>query len=118
MSNFNVDNNLDNNDDAIRAKLLGLEIENGSINYGIVSNFKYEFTGYETIMIALTDKGNEIDCHQLLRFMYLIDMKNNGKQIVYPDGTDYSNRVFGPQRKRNAKVLNNSSYISPNNLIS
>jgi hypothetical protein len=50
--------------------------------------------------------------------MYLIDMKNNGKQIVYPDGTDYSNRVFGPQRKRNAKVLNNSSYISPHNLIS
>ena len=61
MSNLNVDNNVDNNDDAIRAKLLGLEIENGSINYGIVSNFKYEFTGYETIMIALTDKGNEIE---------------------------------------------------------
>ena len=82
MTNLNVDNNPNNNDDAIRAKLLGLEIENGSINYGIVSNFKYEFTGYETIMIALTDKGNEIDCHQLLRFMYLIDMKNEGERCV------------------------------------
>ena len=118
MTNLNVDNNPNNNDDAIRTKLLGLEIEDCSINYGIVSNFKYEFTGYETIMIAFTDKGNEIDCHQLLRFIYLIEMKKNGKQIVYPDGTDYSNRVFGPQRKRNAKVLNNSSYISPHNLIS
>jgi hypothetical protein len=117
MSNVNLqsDDNLDDNH--IRTRLLGLEIENGHLNYGTIVKFKYEFNNHDTRMFAVTDKDNEIDVDQLLQLLFLIDCKKNGVQVVYPDGSDYSKRVFGPKRKHNAKAIVGSSYINPAHLI-
>jgi len=117
MSYNNVDIN-DNYDDIhIRTKLLGLEVENGYLNYGTIVNFKYEYTNHDTRMFAVTDKDNEIDVDQLLQLLWLIECKRNKVEVVYPDGTDYSKRVFGPKRKNSAKAIVGSSYINPANLI-
>jgi hypothetical protein len=44
-------------------------------------------------------------------------MKNAGKEIVYPDGTDYSKRKFGSQRKARTSAITGLSQIHPSHYI-
>lgn len=98
-------------------KLINLEIVDNNINYGSVVKFKYYHTVHETIMCVITDKDYEFDAAQLLSIMRQIELQEQGIKIVYPDGSDYSKRVFGPKRKRRAKVINSSSHIHPSQLL-
>lgn len=98
-------------------KLINLEIVDNNINYGSVVKFKYYHNTYETIMCVITDKDYEFDAAELLSIMRQIELQEQGIEIVYPDGSDYSKRVFGPKRKQRAKVINSSSHIHPSHLL-
>ena len=98
-------------------KLINLEIVDNNINYGNVVSFKYYHTTYETIMCAITDKDYEFDVAQLLSIMRQIELQEQGIEIVYPDGSDYSKRVFGPKRKQKVSVVNSHLQIHPSHLL-
>ena len=101
----------------IQNKVLGIEISFGSKNFGTITHFKQTYTGYETTISAITDKDYEFDLDDLLSFIWRINMKNAGKEIVYPDGTDYSKRKFGSQRKARTSAITGLSQIHPSHYI-
>jgi|LakMenE01Jun11ns_1017448.scaffolds.fasta_scaffold9670615_2 hypothetical protein len=98
-------------------ELLGTEIVAGKVNYGFIVSFKYTYTGYETITSAITDKDYEFDMAQLLSFIRQIELRNANIAIVYPDGSDYSKRKFGSQRKARTSAITGNSQIHPSHYL-
>jgi hypothetical protein len=98
-------------------QLLGTEIVAGAVNYGFIVSFKYTYTGYETITSVLTDKDYEFDMAQLLSFIRQIELRNANIAIVYPDGSEYSKRKFGSQRKARTSSITGNSQIHPSHYL-
>ena len=98
-------------------ELLGTEISAGKTNYGKVTHFKYEYTNDDTRVSAVTDLDFEFDVVQLLSFIWQINCRNAGIEIVYPDGTDYSKRKTGPQRKAKTSAITGHSQIHPSHYL-
>lgn len=105
--------------DFINAEVIGLAIDFGKISYGVVIYIKEEITVKETRYYAITDKDYAID-YAVIEQLFIM-MNDRQKMIdnpnylgtVYPDGSEYSKRVFGPKKKQIAKLINNSVQIHP-----
>lgn len=122
-NNNSADNNVVNSEDNSLEKLMiGIEVNDGLIQYGIVKFIKEYSDGYEVIYYAVTDKGYEINTSIILEFFRLMRVKKqmdenpNYSGIAYPDGTNYSKRVFGPKGKYKAHSINGSMIIHPSRL--
>lgn len=94
-------------------KLFGLEIAFGTVEYGVITHFKDITFQRETNTYAITNKGFEFECEQLLYILCLIQAKAEGREIVYPQGSDYAQSWTKPKRKRSAKVVDGSMFIHP-----
>ena len=94
-------------------KLIGLELAFGTTEYGAITHFKDITERRDTRTYAVTDKGFEFECNQLLDLLLLIQMKAEGKEIVYPQGSDYAQSWVKPKRRRNTKVVDGSMFIHP-----
>ena len=100
-------------------EVIGLAIDFGKISYGIVIYIKEEITNSEIRYYAITDKDYAVDYAVIEQlFIMLNDVQKkidnpNYLGIVYPDGTKYSNRVFGPKKKQKATLINSSQQIHP-----
>ena len=124
LDNDNTHNNnvVNLEDNSLENLMIGIEVNDGLIEYGIVKFIKEYSDGYEVIYYAVTDKGYEINTTIILEFFRLMrikqEMKNNPNYlgIGYPDGTDYSKRVFGPKGKYKAHSINGSMIIHPSRL--
>lgn len=94
-------------------KLIGLELAFGTTEYGTITHFKDISERRDTRTYAITDKGFEFECNQLLDLLLLIQMRAEGKEIVYPQGSDYAQSWVKPKRRRNTKVVDGSMFIHP-----
>lgn len=94
-------------------KLIGLELAFGTTEYGTITHFKDITERRDTRTYAITDKGFEFECNQLLDLLLLIQMRAEGKEIVYPQGSDYAQSWVKPKRRRNTKVVDGSMFIHP-----
>lgn len=122
-NNNSADNNVVNlEDNSLEKLMIGIEVNDGLIEYGIVKFIKEYSDGYEVIYYAVTDKGYEINTSIILEFFRLMRVKKqmdenpNYSGIVYPDGTNYSKRVFGPKCKYKAHSINGLMIIHPSRL--
>ena len=124
LSNDNNHNNnvVNSEDNSLEKLMIGIEVNDGLIEYGIVKFIKEYSDGYEVIYYAVTDKGYEINTAIILEFFRLMRIKQQMKDnpnylgIGYPDGTEYSTRIFGPKSKYKAHSINGSMIIHPSNL--
>lgn len=97
--------------------LVGLEVADGNKDYGTVVRIRIVQTNSQTTYYAVTNRNAEIEAGILLELIRIHrDMEKqkanpNYLGIAYPDGSDYSKRVMGPQRKRQAKVVGAASQI-------
>lgn len=94
-------------------RLLGLELAFGKVEYGTITHFKGITERNDTHIYAVTDKGFEFECEQLMYLLKLIQLKSEGVEIVYPEGSDYAESWTKPKRKRKASILDGSSFIHP-----
>ena len=124
IDNYNKHNNdvINSDDNSMEEIMIGLEVNDGAIEYGIVQSIKEYSDGFEIIYYAVTDKGYEINTSIILEFFRLMRIKDymeknpNYLGIAYPDGSDYSKRVFGPKGKYKAHSINGSMIIHPSRL--
>lgn len=109
----------DNEQDFMEAEVIGLAIDFGKVSYGVVIYIKEEITNSEIRYYAVTDKDYAVDYAVIEQLFIMLDDNQkkidnpNYSGIVYPDGTDYSKRVFGPKKKQQAKLINSSQQIHP-----
>lgn len=94
-------------------KLFGLELAFGTTEYGTITHFKDITERRDTRTYAVTNKGFEFECEQLLDLLLLIQMRAEGKQIVYPQGSDYAQAWTKPKRKRQTRIVDGQSFIHP-----
>jgi hypothetical protein len=94
-------------------KLLGIELAFGKVEYGTITHFKGITERKETNFYAVTDKGFEFECEQLMYLLKLIELKAKGIEIVYPEGSDYAQNWTKPKRRRRTSVIDGSSFIHP-----
>ena len=105
--------------DFINTEVIGLAIDFGKVSYGVVIYIKEEITSREVRYYAITDKDYAIDYAVIEQlFIMMTDAQKkidnpNYLGIVYPDGTKYSNTVFGPKKKQKATIINSSQQIHP-----
>ena len=94
-------------------KLFGLELAFGTTEYGTITYFKSCDKQRDIRTYAVTDKGFEFECEQLMYLLRLIELKANGVEIVYPQGSDYAENWVKPKRSRKGNVITSSSFIHP-----
>jgi len=94
-------------------KLIGTELSFGTTEYGAITHFKSVTIQRDEITYAITDKGYEFECQELLYIMRLIELKAKGIEVVYPQGSDYAQSWVKPKQKRKAKLLDGSAFIHP-----
>jgi hypothetical protein len=124
INNYNTHNNtiINSDDNSMEKIMIGLEVNDGAVEYGIVEFIKEYSDGYEIIYYAVTNKGYEINTSIILEFFRLMRVKEhmannpNYLGIAYPDGYEYSKRVFGPKGKYKAHSINGSMIIHPSRL--
>jgi len=105
--------------DFINTEVIGLAIDFGKVSYGVVIYIKEEITSKEVRYYAITDKDYAID-YAVIEQLFIM-MTDKQKMIdnpnylgtVYPDGSEYSKRVYGPKKKQIAKLINSSIQIHP-----
>lgn len=94
-------------------KLIGLELAFGTTEYGAITHFKDITERRDTRTYAITNKGFEFECEQLLYLLRLIEIKSQGIEIVYPQGSDYAENWVKPKRSRKASIITAKSFIHP-----
>lgn len=94
-------------------KLMGLEIAFGTTEYGFIVSFKEIIERHSKYTYAITNKGFEFECEQLMYIIKIIELKAAGKEIVYPQGSDYAMAWTQPKPKRRVKVMDGSAFIHP-----
>lgn len=94
-------------------KLIGLELCFGTTEYGCIVSFKETSERRDTRTYAVTNKGFEFEVEQLIDILTLIQMKSQGKQIVYPQGSDFAQRWTQPKPKRRTRLVDGSMFIHP-----
>lgn len=94
-------------------QLIGLELAFGTTEYGTITHFKDSEKQRDKRTYAVTNKGFEFECEQLLYLLRLIQMKADGVEIVYPQGSDYAQNWVKPKRSRQARVITAKSFIHP-----
>lgn len=97
----------------IYRKLIGLELCFGTTEYGCIVSFKDITERQDTRTYAITNKGFEFEVEQLIDILTLIQIKLQGKEIVYPQGSDYAQSWVKPKRRRMTKVVDGSMFIHP-----
>lgn len=109
-------------DDFINTEVIGLAIDFGKVSYGVVVYIKEEITTQEIRYYAITDKDYAIDYAVIEQLFIMMNdrqkMLDNPNYLgtVYPDGSEYSKRVFGPRKKQIAKLIGSSIQIHPSQL--
>jgi hypothetical protein len=94
-------------------KLIGTELSFGNTEYGVITHFKSVSIQRDETTYAVTNKGYEFECQELLYIIRLIELKAKGIEVVYPQGSDYAQNWTKPKQKRKAKVLDGSAFIHP-----
>lgn len=132
--NPNGNQNLKSKYDLIVDQLMGLEISDGDDDYGYVIDVVQVMTGCETYYKVITNLGKTFNANIILhalRQMRMNEQVANADNlddnvevlpVGYPDGTAYSNAVFGPRRKRNpmpimSQAINNNANVGDNQFI-
>jgi hypothetical protein len=105
--------NIDQKQLLLYRKLIGLEIAFGKTEYGRIVHFKSESMDKEERTYAVTDKGFEFECEELLYLLRIIELRNEGIEIVYPEGTKAAQAFVAPKAKRKATIMTGLNIIHP-----
>jgi len=137
MSNLNPDpsQKLKSKYDLISEQLIGIEISDNDVDYGYICKVISVITNGETYYKCVTNLGKTFNANTILHALRevrlnqnVIDNENRDDNVEvlpvgYPDGTAYSNAVFGPKRKRNptpimSQAINNNAKFDNGEVIS
>jgi hypothetical protein len=137
MSNLNTkpEQNVKSKYDLIVDQLMGIEISDNDNDYGYICEIVAVVTNSETYYKCITNLGKEFNANVILHALRqvrmnqnVIDNENRDDNVEvlpvgYPDGTAYSNAVFGPKRKRNptpimSQAINNNAKFDNGEVIS
>jgi hypothetical protein len=137
MSNLNTnpEHNVKSKYDFIVDQLMGIEISDNDNDYGYICEIVAVVTNSETYYKCITNLGKTFNANVILHALRevrlnqnVIDNENRDDNVEvlpvgYPDGTAYSNAVFGPKRKRNptpimSQAINNNAKFDNGEVIS
>ncbi len=137
MSNLNAkpEQNVKSKYDLIVDQLMGIEISDNDNDYGYICEIVAVVTNSEIYYKCITNLGKEFNANVILHALRqvrmnqnVIDNENRDDNVEvlpvgYPDGTAYSNAVFGPKRKRNptpimSQAINNNAKFDNGEVIS
>lgn len=137
MSNLNTnpEHNVKSKYDLIVDQLMGIEISDNDNDYGYICEIVAVVTNNETYYKCITNLGKTFNANVILHALRevrlnqnVIDNENRDDNVEvlpvgYPDGTAYSNAVFGPKRKRNptpimSQAINNNAKFDNGEVIS
>ena len=120
--------------DFIVEQLMGVEISDNDNDYGYVCSVNEVISNREVYYQVVTNLGKTFSANAILHALREVRLyeKANGNEnsddnvevlpVGYPDGTAYSNAVFGPKRKRNptpimSQAINNNAIVGDNEII-
>ena len=86
----------------------------------ITINIFFYLPLYTNIVFTMKIRGGGVPEHFNYPWHNAIQkgkFQEQGIEIVYPDGSDYSKRVFGPKRKQKVSVVNSHLQIHPSHLL-
>ena len=137
MSNLNTnpEHNVKSKYDLIVDQLMGIEITDNDNDYGYICEIVAIVTNSETYYKCITNLGKTFNANVIIHALRqarmnqnVIDNENRDDNVEvlpigYPDGTAYSNAVFGPKRKRNptpimSQAINNNAKFDNGEVIS
>jgi hypothetical protein len=137
MSNANLkpDQNVKSKYDQIVEQLMGVEISDNDNDYGYICSIQEVIVNCETYFKVITNLGKTFNANTILHALRevrlnekVIESENSDDNVEvlpvgYPDGTAYSNAVFGPKRKRNptpimSQAINNNAKFDNGEVIS
>lgn len=112
--------------DNICNQLMGVEISDNDDDYGYICSVNEVISNGEIYYKVVTNLGNTFNANTIIHalrevrlYEKAIESENSDDNVEvlpigYPDGTAYSNAVFGPKRKRNptpimSQAINNNA---------